>query len=157
MVDLRGGIAVPTFDFGDYRDPGPSLGGGIWFVRANRSWQVGAEADFGFHGEDEGVLHLLAKVGYSAFQSADGKTGMIVNFGAGLIRIWHPEWSVPGTGFHFNARTDNHFGVNGGAKLTYSLTTQLDLVASLQGDVAIRSDAYDAWSWPLSIGVRIKM
>ena len=52
VVDLHGGIALPTFDFGDYRDPGPSLGGGIWFVPANRSWQVGAEVDFGFHGED---------------------------------------------------------------------------------------------------------
>jgi hypothetical protein len=157
ILDLHGGLDVPTFDFADVRDPGPAVGGGVWYSLGQGHWQVGVESDVGFHGKDKGVTHLLVRAGY-VFQPSDGgRTRLMLNAGTGLIRIRRPEISIPSFGVHVRARTDNEFGVNGGAKLMYGLTSGVDLVLSLQGDVAIRGDAYDPWVWPVSAGLRIRL
>ncbi len=158
-IELHGGLNVPTFDIADLAEPGPSFGGGLAVEVAPRVWLL-AEADFGSHGgadlpgggtgPDVDVQHFMGKVGYTVYQSADGRLSLLANLGAGAMRF-KAEGAASG---------DTYFAINAGGKLTYAVGNRFDLVLSPQGDIAFTDDEVfgtsDAWIWPVSAGVRVR-
>lgn len=158
-VELHGGINVPTFDITDAAKAGPSVGGSIGVQVAPRVWLFG-EADFGFHGgadlpgggtgPDVDVQHFMGKVGYTVYQSGDGRLAFLVNLGAGALRF-KPEGASSG---------NTYLAINAGGKLTYAVAPRVDLVLSPQGDIAFTDEdvlgTSNAWIWPVSAGVRVR-
>lgn len=153
IVEVHGGVSVPTFDITDLAKVGPSVGGGIGYFVTDR-WYVAGEADFGFHkgandGPDVNVYHYMGKLGYVVYQSADSRLKILVNAGAGAM-TFNPD--VEG------ADTNTYFAINAGAKLFYMFSDNVGLVVSPQGDIAFTKEddgftGSTAWVWPFSAGV----
>lgn len=164
MLDLRAGVAVPTFDVADVVKSGFAFGAGLGLPVGER-WVILADFDQGRHkikgasGSDAhfDVMHLMGKVGLRL-----GKPGARVsitpNLGAGMVRF-----NPGGTGLAA-AETRSYPAINAGARIGIRLTQSLDLLLSPQGDIAfISSDdragfggASTAWVWPFTAGLRIK-
>lgn len=153
MVEVHGGISVPTFDIEDLVDPGPSIGIGLAYQVSERVLLM-AEGDLGLHsGAGEGaadvnVFHYLGKVGYLLYRSEDGRLRIFVNAGLGAM-TFDPDVD--------EADAQTYFAINAGAKLHYLLTERIGLVVSPQGDIAFTSEedgftGSTGWVWPFSAG-----
>lgn len=157
IIEVRGGLYVPTFDVADLADAGPGLGATFGYLVTPRLLVFG-EADFGFHsgaeiaggvdGPDIDVFHYMAKAGYVAYASPDGKLKLLVNAGAGALSF-EPDVE--------EAETNTYFAINAGAKLYYQFHRTAGFVLSPQGDIAFvdEDDGFTgstAWVWPFSAG-----
>lgn len=155
-VEVRGGLAVPTFDITDAAKAGPAFGGSLFLKATDRVWLIG-EADFGMHpgadlpaggsGADVDVSHFMAKLGYQLGQGG-GKWTVVLNAGAGAMRFaidGGPSFTYP--------------AINVGAKLSYALSDKASFVLSPQGDIAFTKEAElgttNAWVWPFTAGFRL--
>lgn len=157
MVEAHAGFHVPTFDISDLADPGFGFGGGFGYFVTPKIIVMG-EADFGLHGgadiegetgPDIDVLHIMGKVGYVVFESADSKLKILVNAGGGVLNF-KPDAE--------GAESNTNFAINAGAKLYYMFADNAGLVISPQGDIAFTSEddgftGTTAWVWPFSAGV----
>lgn len=155
-LEARGGVNVPTFDIADVAEAGPSFGVGIGVAVTPRWWLM-ADGDFGFHGGEEGgpdvnVYHYIGKVGYDLVRPGVSRWSFIVNAGAGATTF---DVDAPG------AESNTYFAINVGAKIAYALTDRLDLLLSPQGDIAFSDEdelgTSDAWVWPFSAGLRVRL
>lgn len=154
-LDLRAGLAVPTFDIADVAKAGPVFGAGLT-LPLNDDWRLMADVDLGRH-DVKGttdvqvkVNHYMAKLGYVVGRSADGKFEAVVNLGAGLMTF---QLDVAG------AETKSYAAINAGARLAYHVSPNVGLVLSPQGDIAFQKEedfgASTAWVWPVTAGLRI--
>ncbi len=145
FIEARGGVNVPTFDVADVVDAGVGVGGTFGVMVAPKVWLM-AEADVGFHGSavngpDTDVLHVMGKVGYTVFENE--QVSILLNAGAGLM-----NFSVDGGG----STTDAAIGVGG--KLAISVSEQVAIVISPQGDIAF-TEGSTSWVWPFTAGFRV--
>ncbi|MBD3332010.1 outer membrane beta-barrel protein [candidate division GN15 bacterium] len=164
-IEARGGIGLPTFDIADVAKIGGLGGVGVWYTPTDSKWTFGAEADFGIHpgedlevgsatveGPDVNVYHLMGKAGYNLYSSDDGKLDVIANLGAGAVMF---DVDVEG------ADMETYLAINAGGKIYYALSSQIDFVVSLQGDIAFTDKDVlgtdNAWVWPLGVGIAIKL
>jgi hypothetical protein len=165
-LEAHGGIGLPTFDIADAAKIGALGGIGLWYSPPDAKWTIGAEADLGFHGgedvtdalgnteagPDVNVYHLMGKAGYFVYSSADGKTNIVLNAGAGAVMF-----DVDAEGFDM----ETYLAINAGGKLYYALSPKVDFVVSLQGDISFTDKEVlgtdNAWVWPLSVGFAIKL
>lgn len=158
VLEVRGGLNVPTFTIADVAKAGPSFGAGLNFKVADRLWLI-ADADFGFHsgadlpsggsGADVDVYHYMGKLGYQVYTSSNGKVSLILNAGAGAMSFMVDS----GDSYTYPA-------INVGAKLIFALGSKVSFVVSPQGDIAF-SDATEvgtstSWVWPFAAGLRIQ-
>lgn len=147
LVEVRGGLNIPTFKIADVAKVGPSGGVGLGFKVGPR-WLVQADADFGTHdlkgtgGGDIAVSHFIGKVGY-VVSKPGSKWHVSVNLGAGALSF------NPSTG-----PTDTHFAINAGAKLGYQLGRGVEFLLSPQGDIAFSDAPTTSWIWPVAAGFR---
>lgn len=158
VLEVRGGLNVPTFTIADAAKAGPSFGAGLNFKVADRLWVI-ADADFGFHsgadlpsggsGPDVDVYHYMGKLGYQVYGSSNGKVSLILNAGAGAMSFMVDS----GDSYTYPA-------INVGAKLIFDLGSKVSFVLSPQGDIAFsKADEVGtstSWVWPFAAGLRIK-
>ncbi len=156
MLEARGGLNVPTFDITDAAEAGGSFGLGVGYQVSPKLYLL-ADVDYGRHGgasldgdisgPDIDVAHIMAKVGYDAYTSPDGRFSVLVNAGAGAM-----TFDVDG-GDRFT-----YPAINVGAKLAYALAPQLAFVLSPQGDIAFTDEdevgTSNSWVWPFAAGLR---
>jgi hypothetical protein len=160
ILEVHGGIGLPTFDFSD-EEVGPIVGGGIWYTPIDARWALGAEADFGFH-DHINVFHFIGKAGYIVHASQGGGFDVMLNLGAGVM-MFNQEKVDLGQFGTIDPDAKTYFAVNAGAKFMYVVSHRVNIVFSVQGDVAFSDeDAFgigtnNAWVWPLSGGVQIKV
>lgn len=147
LLEVRGGLNVPTFKIADVAKAGPSGGVGLG-VRLNSRWHLQADADFGTHdlkgtgGGDIKVSHFIAKAGYR-LSKPGSKWDVSVNLGAGAMSF------NPAAG-----PTDTYFAINAGAKLGYRLGSGVEFLLSPQGDIAFSDAPATSWVWPVGVGLR---
>ena len=153
--NVRGGLALPTFDIADVADPGGSFGAGVKVHLDERLFLRG-NADFGFHPgaspslPDVDVFHYVAGLGYRLTPD-DARWYASVNLGAGAL-TFAPE--VPGD------PSFTYFAINAGGQLGYRGTDRLSVFLSPPGAIAFSDDAEvgtgDAWVWPLTAGLEFR-
>ena len=147
LLEVRGGLNIPTFKIADAAKVGPSGGFGLGF-KVGQRWLVQADADFGTHdlkgtgGGDIAVSHFIGKVGY-VVSKPGSKWHVAVNLGAGALSF------NPSTG-----PTDTYFAINAGAKLGYQLGRGVEFLLSPQGDIAFSDSPKTSWIWPVAAGFR---
>lgn len=154
FVEARAGAAVPTFDIANTAKTGVVYGGTIGYAPAPR-WVVMGEFDYGQHDAkassaiEINTLHYMGKVGYSLTGPRERGWEALVNLGAGAV------------GFDVAGTTTTYFAINAGAKLTYNVNRNVGIVLSPQGDIAFTKkdelDTTNAWVWPISAGLRLRM
>ena len=150
--EIRGGMAVPTFDIADVAEAGPMIGGGL-NVPLNDRWGIRAGVDAGFHDADADseititTVHYIAGLEYRYLPPASA--GMLAaNVGAGAMTIDIED----GDSFTYPA-------INVGGRLGYVVSPRATVFVSAQGDIAFSDEAEvttdSAWVWPFSVGVEI--
>lgn len=153
-LEVRAGMAVPTFDIADVAKAGPVFGAGLSLPLGERLRFL-ADVDLGTHEVkgttlDVKVNHFMGKLGYRLAQSSNGKLEVYGNLGAGLMTF---KVDAPG------AESNSYFAINAGAKIYYHFSDKLGLVISPQGDIAFQSEddfgASTAWVWPFTAGLRV--
>jgi hypothetical protein len=160
FLEARGGLNVPTFNITDVAKGGPSAGLGLGF-HVTPELMVMVDGDFGSHPGADGlggvslpdvnVYHLIGKLGYRVYSSADGRLGIALNAGAGAMMF-----DVDGA-----SSTETYPAINVGAKLTYALSPQFALVLSPQGNIAFSDEdvvgTSNSWVWPFGAGLRVTL
>jgi len=94
----------------------------------------------------------MGKVGFDVVPPSSSRWSVLVNAGAGAMTF---DVRAPG------ASSKTYFGRNVGAKIGYAVSDRVDLVLSPQGDIAF-TDADvlgtdNAWVWPFTAGVRLRL
>ncbi len=164
MLDLRAGVAVPTFDVADVVKGGFAFGAGLAIPVGERLVLI-ADFDQGRHklkgattsGAHIDVMHFMGKVGLRLGKPGS-KVSITPNLGAGML-----SFNPGGTGLA-TAETNSYFAINAGARIGIELSKNFDLLISPQGDIAFikKADragfggASTAWVWPFTAGLRIK-
>ena len=156
-LDVRGGVAVPTFDIADVADPGPSVGVGVGVPLGER-WTLRGTADFGFHdsalegGPDVNVFHYIGGLGYELVSpTPDSPWRVSVNAGAGAMSF---DVDVEG------AETHTYFAINAGGEIEYLFSDNVSFLLSPQGDIAFSDEdevgTDNAWVWPFTAGLSFR-
>jgi hypothetical protein len=150
-LELRGIVAVPTFDIDDAANPGPGFGAGIGY-QVGPKVRLMADADFAFHPTPTddvkiNTYHLMGKVGFDVVSTE--KVTLTLNAGAGVVAF---AGDLP--------ESLTYFAINAGAKLGIAVSPGLELLVSPQGDIAFsKTDELgtdNAWVWPLGVGLRFR-
>ncbi|MDQ2669202.1 MAG: porin family protein, partial [Gemmatimonadota bacterium] len=151
---LAGGV-IPTFEISDVVTAGPAFGAAVGYRLSPKLTLMG-EFDYGMHeaeGNDEvdiTTMHYIAKVGYSLLPATDRGWEALVNLGAGAV-----TFDVDG------GEANTYFAINAGGKVAYNFSPRFALVLSPQGDIAFTDEeevgTSNAWVWPVTAGVRVKL
>ncbi|KPJ90456.1 MAG: hypothetical protein AMS18_10875 [Gemmatimonas sp. SG8_17] len=151
-LEVRGGVAIPAFDFADVSKPGPAFGLGYQF-HPTGNWLVMFDADYSSQpADDDGlkvtIYHFLGKLGIDLVDRAS-PWSFILNAGAGLL-LFDFEQEIFGT--------KRYFGTNFGAKVGYAPTERVTVYANVQADVAFSESSgliptSNAWVWPVTLGL----
>jgi len=162
QVEARVGYYLPTGDAADWFDGAVGFGAGIGYYFTPKFVIMG-EFDYASHSGkedaidpefevgawDEDVMHIMGKIGYVLFQSADGKMKILVNAGAGMMNFKEK--------YEGESVSNSKFAINAGAKLYYMFSPSIGIVVSPQGDIAFTDKEEDGasskWVWPLSAGL----
>jgi hypothetical protein len=162
QAEARAGYMLPTGDIADFVDGTFGFGASFGYYFTPK-FVIMAEFDYGSHsyktdivdpGFDlgsakEDVMHLMGKIGYVLFQSADGKMKILVNAGAGAMNF---KFKADG----IESESTTKFAINAGAKFYYMFTPSIGIVISPQGDIAFTNKDEDGssskWVWPLTAG-----
>ena len=153
-VEVRGGVAVPGFDFADVAKPGPTFGVGYRYNPTGGVW-VMFDADYSSQpAADDGikttVVHLIGKVGIDLVDRAN-PFSFILNVGAGVMLFDFDRETTP-----FDNKT--YFGSNIGAKAGYAVSRSITIYLNAQADMAFSETSgaiptSNAWIFPLTVGL----
>jgi hypothetical protein len=157
MVELRGGLNVPTFDIADAAKAGGSVGAGAAYKLSHRFWLTAA-VDVGFHeganlpggaqGPGVNVYHYIMGLAWDSYRPDNSPWSVMLNVGAGAM-----TFDLDG------GTTKTYPAINVGAKIGYDVSPAITVFLSPQGDIAFTDrdvlGTDDAWVWPFSAGVRI--
>jgi hypothetical protein len=149
-LEVRGGAAVPTFDFADLVGVGPTFGLGYQFQFPG-GVLIMVDVDYSSQpvSEDQTTVkayHLLGKLG-SSLIGEPNPISFILTLGAGVM-IFDLEDTISKT----------HFGTNLGAKFGYDVAPAITLYLNAQADVTFSEvlglDQTDnAWILPITAGL----
>jgi hypothetical protein len=159
ILELHGGIDLPVTDIWVLDEVGPLVGGGFWYAPADQRWSFGAEADLGIQ-PDGNIYRVMGKVGYLIHTSRSGTFGIMLNTGAGVMKMDSDRVAtgIPGVAFQ-NDETD--IAVNLGAKFTFTVSDRTRIVVSPQIDLGLGETCGDcsslSWVSPISAGLQIRI
>ncbi|UCD23514.1 MAG: porin family protein, partial [Gemmatimonadota bacterium] len=153
-VEVRGGVAVPGFDFADVSNPGPTFGVGYRYNPTGAVW-VMFDADYSSQpAADEGIrttiVHLIGKVGVD-LTNRSNPWSFILNVGAGVMLFDFDTETTP-----FDNKT--YFGSNLGAKAGYAVSPNITVYLNAQADMALSESSgaiptSNTWVFPLTAGL----
>ncbi|PYP40401.1 MAG: hypothetical protein DMD43_08590 [Gemmatimonadetes bacterium] len=160
--DLAAGQSLKgqsSFGAGAFIALGSRLHAGLTADWAHHSvYQVAGDTVIGGAGDEQwNILHTFVKLRYDLV--AMPKWTVAVNGGGGLM-IFSPDSAI-------HAKTGNdsevHFGVNGGATITWWFSDRIGIMASPQADIAFKKTAgriftnKSATTFPITGGFQFKI
>ncbi len=180
-IEGRSGIAVPASDLADLQDVGPSVGVGLVYrlsprvaLRFHGDVDIlsGVDADgSGPEAPDANIYHYTAGLDVRLLDSESSPGHLDANIGFGYSTLDFDDFAVTGTPIDF---TETYFTTTGGLKLAYAVSRNVEVFGGGQAFLmftdeddtvvfsALRSDIdpngfNNAWTFPITVGLRIRL